>query len=96
MALITDEGLREYLGADPEADIASFLESALEELQRATGVDWRLQEKTGVANEAIRTIAYLSYYGMRGAAQNLDHLRRHKIELITQLQYSPEAAKDDV
>lgn len=97
MELITTEQLMDYLGvdADSEGIIARERESAIEELKRATGIDWTQAEEKGVANSAIEIIVWLAYYANRSDVGNTDYLRHRLTSLILQLQYGEEVYPPD-
>ena len=56
--LITSAELLDFLGADEDAqsEIEEELQSALEQLERATGVDWAKRKDVHTANQAIKDI----------------------------------------
>ena len=96
MPLVTVEELRDFLGVDEDSDsiIRAERNNALDELYRATGYDWTMEDKANVANEAVRVMVYISYYGVRGGLKNLDFLERRKTQLTKMLQFSGEASCD--
>ena len=95
--LITIQRLRDFLGVDEnsDADIKDMMASALEDLERSTGVDWTKQEKLALVNEYIQCSVFLAFYGNRDGAQNLQYIaeRRHKI--TKKLQYADEVGEED-
>lgn len=91
--IVSTENLLDWLGAGEEsAGIVSALRaSALDSLRRATGIDWEGRERVETANEAIRAMVYLSFYGMRGTDVKTDALERHLNGLVKQLQFGGDA-----
>lgn len=88
--LITAAELLDFLGADEDAEseIAEELQSALEQLERATGVDWEKRKDVHTANQAIKDMVYLSFYAVRDGSQNTKFVERHLTSIIKQLQYA--------
>ncbi|MEG0839745.1 MAG: hypothetical protein RSF33_08095 [Hydrogenoanaerobacterium sp.] len=95
-ALEPVEALRDYLGVGAECDelIKSARASALEQLRRATGVNWEAENENAVAAEAVRCLVWLSFYGIRDDSKNTEFLRKHAIQLLSQLQYSAEVKRN--
>lgn len=87
---VTPEQLCDFCGADaddPGGIISAARVSALAELKSAVGDPGILKANAGIANEAVRVMVYISYYGVRDGVQNLDFLRQRKTELVKMLQY---------
>jgi len=94
--LITSAELLDFLGADEDAqsEIEEELQSALEQLERATGVDWAKRKDVHTANQAIKDMVYLSFYAVRDGSQNTEFVERHLTSIIKQLQYATEENND--
>jgi len=74
--MITISQLRDFLGVDENEDeiITFAFNSALEELKRVTLVDWSAETDNAVAIEAIQSMVYRNYWGIRDSAKNLEFL----------------------
>lgn len=91
---VTVDEVMDYLGVGEETRqvVEREMAAAYQYLRRATGTDWSAQ---GGAAEAVKLRVWLTFYALRGAAQNTDYLERHLTDLIKQLQYTAEEAQDD-
>lgn len=94
--LITAAELLDFLGADEDAEseITEELQSALEQLERATGIDWGKRKDVHTANQAIKDMVYLSFYAVRDGSQNTEFVKWHLTSIIKQLQYATEENND--
>lgn len=92
---VTVEEVLDYLGAGEEskAEVKAEIASALAYLARATGAD--CSQRPGAA-EAVKLRVWLTFYGIRGGAQNTQYLEQHLTDLVKQLQYAndPEIPDD--
>ena len=90
--LIQATELLDYLGADednlPEVQMAR--DAAIERLYRATGIDWNSVSQNKTANEAVKCMVWMDFYGLRDDLKNPEFVREHIDRLITALQYSKE------
>lgn len=88
--IMTTIELRNWLGVESteDVDVEFARKTALEKLKRSTGKDWEKITNNEIANEAIRSMVYRSYWGVRDSAKNLEFLGKHILEQITTLQYS--------
>jgi len=88
--MITISQLRDFLGVDENEDeiITFAFNSALEELKRVTLVDWSAETDNAVAIEAIQSMVYRNYWGIRDSAKNLEFLNEHINQKIRLLKYS--------
>lgn len=90
---VTVDEVMDYLGVGDESRqvVEREMASAYQYLRRATGTDW--STRSG-AEEAVKVRVWLTFYAVRGGAQNTDYLERHLTGLIKQLQYT-EGDTDD-
>lgn len=91
---VTVEEVLDYLGAGEEsrAEVESEIASALAYLCRATGTD--CSRRPG-AEEAVKLRVWLTFYGIRGGAQNTQYLEQHLTDLVKQLQYTEDPKDED-
>ena len=91
---VTVEEVMDYLGVGEETRqvVEREIAAAYQYLRRATGIDW--STRSG-AEEAVKVRVWLTFYAVRGGAQNTDYLERHLTNLIKQLQYAAEEEQDD-
>lgn len=96
MSIITAAQLLDFLGADEDAtsEIEEELQTALERLERATGIDWTTRQDVHTANQAIKDMVYLSFYAVRDGSQNTEFVEQHLTSIIKQLQYATEESND--
>ena len=95
--LVSSDELLDWLGAGEESFgiVSALRASALESLHRATGIDWAAQTgRLETANEAIRTMVYLSFHGLRNPDIKTDVLERHLTGLMIQLQNGGDAIEN--
>lgn len=90
---VTVDEVLDYLGAGEEsrAEVEAEIADALVYLRRATGAD--CSGRPGVA-EAVKLRVWMTFYGIRGGAQNTQYLQQHLTELVKQLQYTEEEEDD--
>lgn len=93
---VTVDEVLDYLGAGEEsrAEVEAEIASALAYLRRATGADCSRRPGAG---EAVKLRVWMTFYGIRGGAQNTQYLERHLTDLVKQLQYTedPEDAEEE-
>lgn len=91
--MISEQELLDFLGVDEDSAqlVSQARTSALERLRRATGVDWENAEENALAAEAVKTMVYLSFYGVRDGLKNPAYLEDHLTGLLVELQLSKEA-----
>lgn len=91
--MITTEELGEYLGVGEEkqGEVERIRAGALGRLRRATGVDWEHRPDSLAAEEALRAMVYLSYYGVRDGVKNTQFLEDYLTARVCELQFSKEA-----
>ena len=84
---VTVDEVMDYLGVGEESRqvVEREMAAALGYLRRATGTDW---SQRPAAAEAGKARVWLTFYAVRGGAQNTAYLERHLIDLVTQLQYT--------
>lgn len=89
MGLITAVQLADYLGADEDSlpIVEGLWESAVARLEQVMEQDPKTVTNCAVVNEALRTMVYISFYAVRGGAQNLEFLERHLAGLINELRF---------
>lgn len=84
---VTVKEVLDYLGVGTESikEVEAEIDSALDYLRRATGADC---SKRPDAAEAVKLRVWMTFYGIRGGAQNTQYLERHLTDLVKQLQYT--------
>ena len=88
--LVSLEDMKDYLGESGEDNdrmITELILSAREELQRATGTDFRKVKRRETAKRAVRISVWLSFYADRDEVKNVDYIVRARDRLVTKLQY---------
>lgn len=88
--LVSLDDMKDYLGESGEYNdslIMDMIKAAQEELQRATGVDFRKVKENETAKRVVRMSVWLSFYADRDEAKNTDHIVRARDRLVTMLQY---------
>lgn len=88
--LVDLESVKDYLGESGDYNdqvIREIILSAQEELQRATGKDFRLIEKNETAKRIVKMTAWLSFFADRDEAKNTTYIEKAREGLIKQLQY---------
>lgn len=90
---VTVKEVLDYLGAGEESkvEVEAEIASALAYLHRATGAD--CSRRPGAA-EAVKLRVWMTFYAIRGGAQNTQYLEQHLTDLVKQLQYT-EDPKDE-
>lgn len=88
--LVSLDEMKDYLGESGEYNnllIIDMIKAAQEELQRATGVDFRKVIENETAKRVVRMSVWLSFYADRDEVKNTDHIVRARDRLVTMLQY---------
>lgn len=96
--LVTLGDMKDYLGESGDYNdkiIEELLLSAQEELQRATGIDFRNVTRNETAKRAVKMTVWLSFYADRDDAKNTEHIVRARDRLITMLQYGGDVENED-
>lgn len=90
---VTVDEVMDYLGVGEESRqvVEHEMENAYQYLRRATGTDWSAR---GGAAEAVKLRVWLTFYAVRGGAQNTGYLERHLTDLVKQLQYAGGESSD--
>lgn len=90
---VTVEEVMDYLGVGEESKqvVEREMAAAYRYLRRATETDW---SKRPGAEEAVKLRVWLTFYAVRGGAQNTDYLERHLTDLVKQLQYAGDGDND--
>lgn len=94
--LITTEQLIDYLGTDDDSAeiISAARDAAIEEIKTGVGLTDITGKAPALIDELIRILVYISYYAVRGGADNVDYLERRKIQLFKMLQYTGDAQEN--
>lgn len=95
-AVLTTEELRGFLGVDVEFDpeIERLRAFAVEQICRATKIDWLARQDVETFNEAMRVSVWMSYYAVRDEAKNTVFLQERLTALICTLQLCGEESHD--
>lgn len=91
---VTVDEVMDYLGVGEESRqvVEREMDAALRYLRRATGTDWSQRPE---AAETVKLRVWLTFYAVRGGAQNTQYLTQHLTDLIKQLQYMTGGDADD-
>lgn len=95
--LVELDDMKDYLGESGYCNdemIMDMILSAQEELQRATGVDFRRVKNNETAKRVVRMSVWLSFYADRDDVKNVEHIVNAKHRLTTMLQYGGDVEED--